>query len=66
MLPYIFTDKKAALENNPDDLVFRLRPSRFSVSAISVFNLSHFAVQSQLFCAVISAILPRNMAEIEM
>jgi hypothetical protein len=44
MLPYIFTDKKAVLENNPDDLVFRLRPPRFSVSAISVFNLSHFAV----------------------
>jgi len=65
MLPYIFTDKKAVLENNPDDLVFRLRPPRFSVSAISVFNLSHFAVQSQPFCAVKWAILHDKMAEIE-
>ena len=65
MLPYIFTDKKAALENNPDDLVFRLRPSRFSVSAISVFNLSHFAVQSQPFYRAKWATLHDKMAEIE-
>lgn len=65
MLPYIFTDKKAALENNPDDLVFRLRPSRFSVSAISVSNLSHFAVQSRPFYAVKWAILHDKMADFE-
>ena len=87
MLPYIFTDKKAAhsskfdmlmpmksyismdkntaLKSNPKDLAFRLRPPRFSVSAISVFNLSHFAVQSQPFCAVKWAILHDKMADFE-
>ena len=62
---YIFTDKKAALKSNPKDLVFRFRPPRLSVSAISVFNLSHFAVQSQPFCAVKWAILHDKMADFE-
>ena len=65
MLSYIFTDKKAVLENNPDDLVFRLRPPRFSVSAISVFNLSHFAVQSQPFYRAKWATLHDKMADFE-
>ena len=66
MPPYIFTDKKAALKSNPKDLIFRLRPPRFSVSAVLVFNLSHFTVQSQPFCTVKWAILHDKMAEIEM
>ena len=66
MKSYISMDKNTALKSNPKDLIFRLRPLRFSVSAVSVFNLSHFAVQSQPFCTVKWAILHDKIAEIEM
>ncbi|EHO72963.1 hypothetical protein HMPREF9944_00556 [Segatella maculosa OT 289] len=62
---YIFTDKNTALKSNPKDFVFHLRPLRFSVSAVLVFNLSHFAVQFQPFCTVKWAILHDKMAKIE-
>lgn len=65
MKSYISMDKNTALKSNPKDLIFRLRPLRFSVSAVSVSNLSHFAVQSQLYCTVKWVILHDKMAEIE-
>ena len=58
-------DKNTALKSNPKDLVFRFRPPCFFVSAVSVSNLSHFAVQSQPYCTVKWAILHDKMADFE-
>ena len=65
MKSYISMDKNTALKSNPKDLVFRLRPPRFSVSAISVFNLSHFAVQSQPFCTTKWLILKHKVQVVD-
>jgi len=65
MKSYISMDKNTALKSNPKDLIFRLRPPRFSVSAVLVFNFSHFAVQSQPFYRAKWATLHDKMAEIE-